>query len=408
MKDNKTSLLTAKYPKPDSYGALNMPVYNNAAFEFGSAAEMEDAFTGKVPAPTYSRIVNPTVDYFECRVKAITKAQTVTAVASGMAAIANTFITLTKCGSNIISSTHLFGNTFSLLHSTLADFGVEARFCNTLNPQEVDKAIDKNTACVFVEVVTNPHLEVADLNALASVCKKYGVPLVADTTLVAWGDFAPANHNIDIEIVSSTKYISGGATSLGGLIIDYGNFDWSKSEKLSKLTPKAGISAFSAKLRGEVFRNIGGCMSPQSAHIQTTGLETLTLRYNAASNSALKIAGYLANNSKVKSVSYPGLSVDKYHEIFVSQFGQNAGAVLAFELESKEQCFKFIDKVQIIRRATNIADNRSLIIHPLSTIYGTMSPEIQAKIGVSNNMLRLSVGLEDVNDLLEDIEQALK
>ena len=295
------------YAKPDAYNSLQIPIYQSAAFEFDTAEAMEAAFTGKSPDHCYSRITNPTVQYFEERVRLITGANSVTALNSGMAAISNTIITLARAGSNIVTSPHLFGNTYSLFKSTLADFGVEVRFCNLTNPDEVKKHIDKNTCAVFLEVITNPQMEVADLKALSQIAGNAGVPLVADTTVVPFCAWKAKDFGVHIELISSTKYISGGATSLGGLIIDHGTFDWSTSPKLKELAAQVGPNAFTFKLRKEIHRNLGAYMTPQVAYMQTLGIETLSLRFERASDTCLKLAQKLQHLDGITSVNYNGL-----------------------------------------------------------------------------------------------------
>ncbi|MCX6307575.1 MAG: PLP-dependent transferase, partial [Bacteroidia bacterium] len=253
------------YLKPEPHHALQIPVYQSVAFEFDTAEEMEAAFTGKSAEHCYSRITNPTVQFFEERVRQISGAASVTALNSGMAAISNTLIALAFNGSNIVTSPHLFGNTYSLLISTLAAFGVETRFCDLTKLEEVKACMDEHTCALFLEVITNPQMEVVDLKALSTLAREAGVPLVADTTIVPFCAWSAKDFGIDLELISSTKYISGGATSLGGLILDYGTFDWSRSHKLKDLAKQVGLNAFNFKLRREIHRNLGAYMTPQVA-----------------------------------------------------------------------------------------------------------------------------------------------
>jgi O-acetylhomoserine sulfhydrylase len=329
-KYTNSELLHTPYAKPDVYNALSMPVYHSAAYEFDSAEQMELAFTGKAADHTYSRITNPTVQYFEDRVRTITGAYSVTALNSGMAAITNAIITLAKSGSNIVTSRHLFGNTYSFFASTLSVFGVEIRFCDLTNPDEVESHIDANTCAVFLEIITNPQLEVVDLKAISAISKEKGVPLVADTTIIPFCAFKAKDFGIDIEIVSSTKYISGGATGLGGLILDYGNFDWLSSPKLHVMAKEFGPAAFTAKLRKEIHRNLGAYMTPQAAYMQTLGLETLNLRYKEASKNCMQLVEKLSELPEVELVNYTGLPSNKYYELSKAQFGENPGAMLTF------------------------------------------------------------------------------
>lgn len=407
-KDFESRLYQTSYPREDVYNALQMPVYFNSAFEFDSAEEMEAAFAGQSSDHTYSRISNPTVQHFENRIKNITDALSVTALNSGMAAICNTFIAIGYAGANIITSRHLFGNTYFVLNSTLRDFGLEPRFCDLNNLDEVKANIDENTCGIFLEIITNPQLEVTDLKALSSIAKEAGIPLIADTTVVPFCVFDAKDFGIEIEIVSSTKYISGGATSLGGLIIDHGTYDWSKSKKLKSLADTVGRLAFTHKMKKEVHRNLGAYMTPQVAHQQTVGLETLSLRFKKAAASCLELAEKLEKHPKIESVNYPGLKKNPYYALSKKQFGIYPGAMLTFDLESKEACFAFLNNLQFIRRATNLFDNKTLAIHPESTIYVTFSGEEKKKMNINPETIRLSVGLENVDDILHDIEMSLK
>jgi O-acetylhomoserine (thiol)-lyase len=400
-------ILNTPYAKEDAYGALSMPVYQNAAYEFDSAEAMEAAFNGKSTDHTYSRITNPTVQYFEDRVKKITGAFSVTALNSGMAAISNVFFTIARTGSNIVTSKHLFGNTYSFFVSTLAAFGVETRFCDLTNLEETESKIDENTCAVYLEIITNPQLEVADLKALSEIATKKNVPLVADTTIIPFCAFKASDFGINIEIVSSTKYISGGATGLGGLILDYGTFNWLSSPKLHVLAKEFSNGAFTVKLRKEIHRNLGAYMTPQAAYMQTLGLETLSIRYEKSTKTCKELVEKLEKIEKIEDVNYTGLVSNKFFEISQKQFGDNPGAMFTIDLESREACYRFMNKLKIIRRATNLFDNKTLAIHPASTIFGTFTPEVRNEMNVSDKTIRFSVGLESVDDLLNDIKQAL-
>lgn len=403
----ETKILHTPFQKPDAYNALSMPVYHSAAYEFESAEQMELAFTGKSPEYAYSRITNPTVQYFEDRIQNITGALSVTALNSGMAAISNAIITLSKAGSNVVTSRHLFGNTYSFFASTLAAFGIETRFCDMTAPASVETQIDSDTCAVFLEIITNPQMEVADLKALSAICKEKNVPLVADTTIIPFCAFNAKDFGIDIEIVSSTKYISGGATSLGGLIVDYGTYNWMNSPKLLPLAKEVGGLAFTAKLRREIHRNLGAYMTPHVAYMQTLGLETLALRYEKLTQNCKVLATAVAGLPGIVSVNYTGLEGNKFYDLSRRQFGENPGAMFTFDLQSREACFLFLNKLKRIKRATNLFDNKTLAIHPASTIYGNFTAEARKSMRVSDATIRMSVGLENVNDLLLDIQQAL-
>lgn len=402
-----SDILHAEYIKSDAYGSLTMPVYNTAAFEFESAEAMQAAFSGQTDDHTYSRISNPTVEHFEKRVQVITGAHNVTALSSGMAAISNIFFTLAKSGQNIVTSKHLFGNTYSFFKSTLAAFDVEVRFCDLTNLVEIEQDIDDKTCALFLEIITNPQMEVADLKAISTICKNKNIPFIADTTIVPFCSFRASDFGVDIEIVSSTKYISGGATSIGGLIIDFGSFDWSNSVRLGVLAKTEGKNAFNFKLRKEIHRNLGAYMSPQTAYMQSLGLETLEVRYQRATETTRKLVKALASNPKIERVNYPALAGNPFKEISDRQFGEYPGAMFTIDLASQEACFQFMNRLQVIRRATNLFDNQSLAIHPASTIYVNFSQKDRDEMNVSDKTIRFSVGLEEFEVLLEDFERAL-
>lgn len=407
IKGFSTRIIHTEYAKKDVHNALQMPIYSNAAFEFDTAEQMEDAFLGRSPDHAYSRISNPTVENFEQRIRSITGALGVTALSSGMAAISNVFFTIAKSGDNIVTSKHLFGNTYSFLTSTLQAFGVETRFCDLTNMEEVANAINKKTIAIFLETITNPQLEIADIASLSKISREYGVLLIADSTLTPPNIFAASEYGVDIEIISSTKMITGGGTSMGGLILDYGKFDWSKFAKLSDLAQRFGPFAFNAKLRKEIFRNLGACLSPYHAYLQSLGLETLSLRFDKAASNALLLAEYLKTERKITNVNYPGLKTSKFYEVGKKQFGNFPGAMLTFNFSNSNECFVFLNKLKLISRASNIYDNRSLIIHPASTIFADYSPEKKEELGVPDTLIRLSVGIEDFEDLKRDIHSAL-
>ena len=385
--NKQTVAINNPFVRSDVYGALAVPVYNNVAFEFDDAAEMADAFCNRIKAPDYSRVENPTVTNLEQRVKALTGADHVTAFNSGMAAISNTLLAVCEQGKNIVSSHHLFGNTLALLTATLKRFGVEPRLRNLTNLEAVAEAIDDKTCAVFLEVVTNPQLEVADLKAIADIAHRKGVPVIADSTVIPFTETSLKALGVDVEVVSSTKYLSGGGTSLGGLVIDYGSFP-----EINK------------RVKYELLFNLGAYMTPQAAYMQTLGLETLDVRYQRQAGNALWLAQEL---SKVVKVNYVGLENNPYHALALQQFGPTAGAMFTIDLASKEACFRFLNRLQLVHRATNLFDSRTLAIHPASTIFGNFPEEQLAEMDVRQTTIRLSIGLEDKEDILADIKQAL-
>lgn len=388
--EKSTKAIHCDYPTGDPYGSLSMPVYHTLAYEFADADAMADAFCGRVLVPDYSRVMNPTVMHFEDRVKALTGAKDVIAFNSGMAAICTSLMGVAEAGKNIVTSRHLFGNTYSLLTTTLRRLGVEARLCDLTNRKEVEKAIDKNTCCIFLEIITNPQMEVADLRELSFLIHKVGAPLIADTTMIPFTEFDAKELGVDIEVVSSTKYISGGATSLGGLIIDYGTFP-----------------DFDRRIRFELLFNLGGYMTPHAAYMQTLGLETLEVRYEKQASGALELAKKLRMLPQIKRINYIGLEDNPYYALARRQFGPTSGAMITIDLADVDACKRFINKLKLIHRATNLFDNRSLAIHPASTIFGPFSEKERKAMDVLDTTIRLSIGLEDTDDLFADIEQAL-
>ncbi len=402
-----TKIIHTPFAREDANRALHQPIYSNSAFDFESAEQMELAFQGRLPVHAYSRITNPTVENLELRIKQITGALNVTALSSGMAAISNTILLLASSGSNIIASKHLFGNTYVFFESTIREFGIETRFCDLTNNEEVKANIDQNTVAVFVETITNPQLEVVDLESLSLVAHEKNVPLISDSTLTPPNVFTAKDFGVDIDLISSTKCISGGGTSIGGIIVDYGTFDWSKSKKLAPLAKRFGPFAFNYKLRREIYRNLGACLSPYAAYLQSLGLETLQLRFEKAATNCRELAIYLESLPQVKGVNYPGKEGSKFYEISQRQFGVFPGAMLTFDFFSREACFMFMNQLQIIRRATNVYDNKTLIIHPASTIYCDFDKETRESLSVRETTLRLSLGIEDIEDLKSDLLQAI-
>ena len=386
----QTKAIHTTFAHRDPYGALSIPVYNSVAYEFEDAQTMSDTFRGLIVEPDYSRTMNPTVTHLENKVKDITGASNVTAFNSGMAAISNTLIALSGQGSTILTSRHLFGNTVALMNTTLKRFGVRTKRVDLTKPEEVADAMDESVCCIFLEIMTNPQLEVAPLKMLADIAHRHNVPLVTDSTMIPFTEHQLHNLGVDIELVSSTKYVSGGATSLGGLVIDY-----------------SAPESFRQSISQEMLFNLGAYMTPHAAYMQTIGLETLHARYAVQSSNALLLAKKLKGIEQIKSVEYVGLPDNPYHEIAHEQFGKTAGAMLTIDLNDREQCFSFINNLKLIKRATNLFDNRTLAIHPASTIFGNFTDDERKEMDVRDTTIRISVGLEDVDDIYEDIIQAL-
>ena len=387
----QTIAIDTPFVRQDAYGSLSVPLYTNVSFEFEDASLMADVFTGRVKAPDYARVENPTVTNLEHRVRKLSGAANVTAFNSGMAAISNTLFAVAGKGRTIVTSRHLFGNTLSLITGTLKRFGVESKLCDLTNLEEVETAVDDNSCCIYLEIVTNPQLEVADLKGLAQIAHRKGIPLIADSTIIPFTETSLKDLGVDIEVLSSTKYLSGGGTSLGGLVLDYGTFP-----EINEL------------IKSDLLFNLGAYMNPYSAYQQTLGLETLDVRYQRQASNALAVAEGLRNIKGIKRVNYVGLKDNPFYELARRQFGPTSGAMVTIDLESKEACFRFINSLKLVHRATNLFDNRTLAIHPASTIFGNFT-ELQLKdMDVHDTTIRLSVGLEAPEDILADIRQALE
>jgi len=402
-----TTALNVPFTKKDPHNSLQMPLYESVAFEFDSAEQIEANFKGEHIAHVYSRSSSPTVEYFELKIKALTNSNAVVAVSSGMAAISNTILAVTKAGDNIISSNQLFGHTLALFKQTFAEFGLETRFSNLKSKEEIERLIDEKTRAIYFETVTNPQLEIVDIEILTEIAQKYNLLLIADSTITPPNVFRAGKFGVNIELISTTKYISGGATSFGGAIIDHGNYDWNLNPNFSDYTEKFKKNAFIAKIRKNIYRNTGGSMAPQTAKMQIHGLDLLELRVERCYKNCMDLGVFFEAHPKVKKVVYPGLKSASNYKLAEKYFNGVPGTIMTFDLESKEACFAFMNKLQIIRRATNLNDNKSLIIHPHSTIYGEFPEEERAEAGIHDTMMRLSVGIENVEDLIADIEGAL-
>ncbi|MDE7441349.1 MAG: PLP-dependent aspartate aminotransferase family protein [Muribaculaceae bacterium] len=388
--DKITTAINPPLPRRDPYGALAMPVYHCAAYEFPDHQAMIESFTGVSDDPDYSRVTNPTVIHFENVVKSLAPgARDVVAFTSGMAAISAVAMSLLSAGKKIVTSRHLFGNTYLLFTRTLARFGVETILTDLTDLEAVRNAVDDDTAMLYLETVTNPQMEIADIKALSEIAHRKGAAVVADTTMIPFIFTDAKALGIDVEVLSSTKYISGGATSLGGLVIDYGT-----------------IKDFDYILRKDLLMNLGGYMSPHAAYMQTIGLQTLLARYDVHERNARAIAEELRTIEGVE-VCWPGLEDNPYHELAKRQFSDRYSAMLTLTLPSEEACFRFIDALGLVRRATNLFDNKTLAIHPASTIFGTIDAQTRADMDVSDRLIRLSVGLENPADLIADLRQAI-
>lgn len=407
MKNFTTRSLNVPFPRKDPHNALAMPIYESVAFEFASAEDIAANFRGELPAHTYSRTSNPTVEYFEAKVKSLTGAHQVLALTSGMAAISATMLAICKQGDNIISGKHLFGHTLTLFEQSLSAYGLEARFVDTTKTEQIEALIDGKTRAIYFETVTNPQLEIANITKLAEIANKHHILLIADSTITPPSVFSSKSLGVHIEVMSATKFISGGATSFGGLIVDNGLYNWSKNPNCTEMFEKFGKDAFIARLRKNYYRNIGMPMTAHTANYMIAGLDILELRVERCYQNCMKLGDFMQKHPKITRVDYPGLPESPFYELAKKQFNGMPGSIMTFDLGSQEECYRFMNRLKIIRRATNLNDNKSLIIHPYSTIYNEFPENDRLESGIRPTMMRLSVGIEGPEDLMEDIEQAL-
>lgn len=407
MKNFTTRSLNIPFPKKDPHHALAFPVYESVAFDFANSEQIAANFRGEYPAHVYSRTSNPTVEYFETKMRVLTGAHHVLAVTSGMAAISSAMLAVCKQGDNIISGRHLFGHTLSLFEQSLSAYGVETRFVDTTKTELIESLIDGNTRAIYFETVTNPQLEIADISRLAEIANKYNILLICDSTITPPSVFNSKSLGVHVEVMSTTKFISGGATSFGGVVIDNGLYDWKKNPNCAEFAQKFGKDAFVARLRKNYYRNMGMPMTAHTANYMIAGLDMLELRVERCYQNCLKLGEFLTNHPSVTRVDYPGLKNSPYYDLAVAQFSGIPGSVMTFDLEDQKTSFAFMDRLKIIRRATNLNDNKSLIIHPYSTIYCDIPEKERLKMNIRPGMMRLSVGIEGAEDLIADMEQAL-
>ncbi len=418
------ALHAGQVPDPTT-GARAVPLYQTAAYVFKSSEHAANLFALKEFGNIYGRLMNPTTDVFEKRVTAIEGGTGALATASGQAAITYALLAITRLGDEIVAADNLYGGTYQLFHHTLPKLGRRAVFVNSRDPEAFRRAITPQTRAVYVETIGNPKLDVPDFDAIAKIAHEAGVPLVVDNT-VGVGLVKPFDHGADIVVASATKYIGGHGTSIGGVIVDSGNFKWNNG-KFPEFTepdpsyhgiaywdalgnvPGLGNVAFILKIRVTLMRDIGAVLSPFNAREFLLGLETLPLRLARHSENALAIARWLKNHPLVAWVNYPGLEDSPNHAVAAKYLKKGFGGLVGFGIRGGLEAGKrFIDNVKLLSHLANIGDAKTLVIHPASTTHQQLTPAEQASTGVTADFIRLSVGLEDVEDLKADIDQALK
>jgi O-acetylhomoserine (thiol)-lyase len=405
--------------KPDPVtGARSVPIYQTAAYVFNDTEHAADLFGLRVEGNIYTRLMNPTTDVFEKRVAALEGGIGALATASGMAAIATALLTFTGPGDEIVSGDKIYGGTYELFNYTFPKLGRTVKFVDSGSPEEFEKAISEKTKALYVESIGNPKLDVPDFEKLADIAHAAGIPLVVDNT-VAPVILRPIGYGADIVVHSATKYIGGHGTSIGGVIVDSGNFDWSPEKFPEICNPDPGYhglkykeafgkAAFIAKARVQFMRDTGACISPFNSFLFTLGLETLPLRMKKHCDNALSVARFLQAHPKVAWVSYPGLESHRSHELAKKYLKSGYGAIIGFGIKGGTgEAKKFIESLELFSHLANIGDAKSLVIHPASTTHEQLSDEERKACGVTEDFIRLSIGIEDEKDLIFDIEQAL-
>lgn len=417
----ETLQLHAGQEQPDpATGARAVPIYQTASYVFDNCEHAAARFGLSDAGNIYGRLTNSTQDVFEQRMAVLEGGTAALAVASGAAAIAYTLQNLAHAGDHIVAAKTIYGGTYNLLAHTLQDYGIGAAFVDPDDPDNFRDAIQDNTKAVFIETLGNPNSNIIDVEAVADIAHAHGIPLVVDNTFATPYLFRPLDHGADIVVHSATKFIGGHGTTLGGVIIDGGKFDWEGSGKFPSLTEPnasyhgisftkaAGAAAFVTKVRAILLRDMGACISPFNAFLLLQGLETLSLRVERHVSNALKVVDFLAAHPRVEKVNHPSLPDSPYRPLYDRYFPEGAGSIFTFNIRGGEaQAREFIDRLQLFSLLANVADAKSLVIHPASTTHSQLSSEELQEQGIGANTVRLSIGTEHVDDIITDLEQAL-
>lgn len=402
-------------------GARAVPIYATSSYVFRNCEHAADRFGLRDAGNIYGRLTNPTQDVLEQRMSALEGGVAALAVASGAAAITYTLQALAQNGGHIIAQRSIYGGSYNLLEHTLPAYGIRTTFVDVHRPLEVQAAIRPETRAIFIETLGNPNSDVADIEVLADLAHRHGLPLVVDNTFGTPYLIRPIEHGADIVVHSATKFLGGHGTTLGGVVVDSGRFDWAASGKYPAISEPnvayhgvsfaeaAGPAAFVVYLRAILLRDTGACISPFAAFQLLQGIETLSLRVERHVENALKVVEYLKKHPKVRKVNHPSLPEHPDHALYQRYFPRGGGSIFTFELEGgQEAAFRFIDSLQIFSLLANVADAKSLVIHPASTTHSQMNAEELAASGITPGTVRLSIGLEHINDLLADLENAFQ
>lgn len=401
-----TALLHSSFSGDKGTGATLVPIYNVNAYAQDSAEKLERIFNNKASGYAYTRISNPTTASFENRMTALEHGLASITCCSGMAAVTMSLINLLEAGDEIVASSALYGGTLDLFED-LQDFGVTARYIKEATPEALAEAVNEKTKAVFAELIGNPKLNVVDLKTFSEAVHSYGIPLIVDNTTATPYLCNPIDLGADIVVHSTSKYINGSSNAIGGIIVDSGNFKWgNKHPALSKYR-QFGKFAYIAKLRNGIWRNVGTCVSPNTSFLNSLGLETLGLRMERLCSNAQKLAEYLEKQDGI-AVNYPGLASNPYYGLVQSQLSGKGGAILTIRTGSKERAFRLINALEYASIASNIGDVRTLVIHPSGTLFAHSDEAAKAEAGVFEDTIRISVGIEDIEDIISDFAQAIE
>lgn len=405
MKFN-TALLHDSFSGDKETGATLVPVYNVNAYAHGSAEKLEKIFNNKAAGYAYTRISNPTTASFENRITALEHGIASIACSSGMAAVTMSLINILESGDEIVASSALYGGSLDLFED-LEAFGIKTVYINDATAEALAGAVTYKTKAVFAELIGNPKLNVVDLKAFSEAVHSYGLPLIIDSTTATPYLCNPIDLGADIVVHSTSKYINGSSNAISGMITDSGKFKWGDKHPAMKKWSKFGSFAYIAKLRNGIWRNMGTCVSPNTSFLNALGLETLGLRMERLCSNAQALAEFLETQDGI-TVNYPGLKSNPYYELVKSQFGGKGGAILTIRTGSRERAFKLINSLKYAAVASNIGDVRTLVIHPSGTLFAHSDEAAKADAGVYDDTVRISVGIEDIEDLTADFAQAIK
>ena len=402
--------------------ARAVPIYQTSSYVFRNCDHAAARFGLSDAGNIYGRLTNPTEDVFEKRIAALEGGVAALAVASGAAAVTYTILNLAQNGDNIVSAKNIYGGSFNLFEHTLPQYGIETIFVDIFKEEEVENAINEKTKALYIETLGNPNSDVVDIESIAKIAHKHKIPLVVDNTFATPYLVRPIEYGADIVVHSATKFIGGHGTSIGGVIVDGGKFDWEASDKFDSLTKPnpsyhgisftqaCGPAAFVTKVRAILLRDTGATLSPFNAFLFLQGLETLSLRVERHTYNALKVVEYLNNHPQVESVSHPSVSTDsKQQELYKKYFPNGGGSIFTFDIKGDAQKAKdFIDNLELFSLLANVADVKSLVIHPATTTHSQCTEEELLDQGIRPNTIRLSIGCENIDDIIQDLDEAFK